>query len=162
MLWSKIFDETSEKTQWRKIQQVQPMQLCIFSGRQFEEAFENTLCAPSEDSFDDTKWRKSYLGKFITNHDNLKHQWNVINQWWCSTQMRNLNFCLYWLRFLEVGDPHYYGGDGVWIHVQQWLVEINVIQMLRCNKKAPHLAWVTLKKRWVTTSFKNKSSNIKW
>ena len=31
---------------------------------------ENTLCSPSEDSFDDTEWRKGALGKFIMKHAN--------------------------------------------------------------------------------------------
>ena len=54
-------------------------------------------------------------------------------------------------------DTHYYSGDGDG-DFQQRLEEINAIQMLRC-KKAPHLAGVTLKKRWVTTFFLIKSSN---
>ena len=34
--------ETYENTQWRKVKQMQPMRLCILSGKQFKEAFENT------------------------------------------------------------------------------------------------------------------------
>ena len=35
------FEETFDNIQWRKVQQMQPMWLCIFSGRQFEDSFEN-------------------------------------------------------------------------------------------------------------------------
>ena len=36
------FEETFENTQWRKVKQMQSMRLCIFSGKQFEATFENT------------------------------------------------------------------------------------------------------------------------
>ena len=35
------FEETFENTQWRKVKQMQPMWLYIFSGRQFEDTFES-------------------------------------------------------------------------------------------------------------------------
>ena len=35
------FEDTFENAQWREIKQMQPMRFCIFSGRQFEKTFEN-------------------------------------------------------------------------------------------------------------------------
>jgi hypothetical protein len=37
------FEETSEKAQWRKFKQMQPMRLCHFSSSQFEDTFENAV-----------------------------------------------------------------------------------------------------------------------
>ena len=37
----KQFEDTFENAHWRKVKQMQPMWLCLFSGRQFEETFEN-------------------------------------------------------------------------------------------------------------------------
>ena len=34
--------DTLETTQWRKVKQMQPVWICLFSSRQFEETFENT------------------------------------------------------------------------------------------------------------------------
>ena len=39
VLTGRRFEETFENTQCRKVKQMQPMQLCIFSCRQFEDAF---------------------------------------------------------------------------------------------------------------------------
>ena len=66
--------KTFENTQWRKVKQMQPVWLCIHSGRRFEEAFENTqwrkvkqmqpvwLCIfwgkQFEETFEETQWRK--------------------------------------------------------------------------------------------------------
>ena len=36
------FEDTFEKSKWRKVKQMQPMWLCLFTGRQFEDIFENT------------------------------------------------------------------------------------------------------------------------
>ena len=36
------FEETFEDPQWRKVKQMQPVWFCILSGRQFEDTFENT------------------------------------------------------------------------------------------------------------------------
>ena len=36
------FEETFESTSWRKAKQMQPMPLCIHSGRQFEDTYEST------------------------------------------------------------------------------------------------------------------------
>ena len=33
---------TFKNTYWRKVKQMQPMSLCLFSGEQFEDTFENT------------------------------------------------------------------------------------------------------------------------
>ena len=38
----KIVGDSFENAQWRKVKQMQPMWLCILSGRRFVEAFENT------------------------------------------------------------------------------------------------------------------------
>ena len=35
------FEDTFENTQWRKDKQMQPMRLCIHSGKRFEDTFEN-------------------------------------------------------------------------------------------------------------------------
>ena len=35
------FEDAFQNAQWRKAEQMQPLWLCILSGRQFEEAFEN-------------------------------------------------------------------------------------------------------------------------
>ena len=73
--WGQCRCSLGKQRQWRtKIKQMQPMQLCFFSGTQFEEAFENTqwrkvkqmqpmrLCfCPGrrfEDSFENAQWRK--------------------------------------------------------------------------------------------------------
>ena len=74
----KCFEETFDKTQWRKVKQVQPVWLCILSCKQFEGTFENAqwrkakqmqqvwLCLSSywqfEDSFENAQWRK--INKF--------------------------------------------------------------------------------------------------
>ena len=36
------FEDAFENTQWRKVKQMQPMWLCLFSARPFEETFEIT------------------------------------------------------------------------------------------------------------------------
>ena len=36
------FEETFDNSQWRKVKQMQQMRLCLFSGRRFEETFENS------------------------------------------------------------------------------------------------------------------------
>ena len=38
----KIVEDSFENVQWRKVKRMQPMWLCILSGRRFDEAFENT------------------------------------------------------------------------------------------------------------------------
>ena len=69
---------------------MQPMWLCILSEKPFEETFENTLCAPSEDSFDDTKWRKGALGRFIMKHANNEMQlMQIYPPLWAFTICRN-------------------------------------------------------------------------
>ena len=35
------FEDTFENTQWRKVRKMQPMWLCILPGRRFEDTFEN-------------------------------------------------------------------------------------------------------------------------
>ena len=35
------YEDKFENTQWRKVKQMQPMQLCLFSGSQFDETLEN-------------------------------------------------------------------------------------------------------------------------
>ena len=35
-----VFEGTCKETQWRKVKRMQPMQLCIISGKIFEETFE--------------------------------------------------------------------------------------------------------------------------
>ena len=47
----KIVGDSFENAQWRKVKQMQPMWLCILSGRRFVEAFENT------------QWRKDKSNK---------------------------------------------------------------------------------------------------
>ena len=42
ILLEKCFEVTFENTQWKKVEQMQPMRLCLFTGRQFESTFENT------------------------------------------------------------------------------------------------------------------------
>ena len=37
----KPFKATFENSQWRKVQQMQPMRLCLFSGKPFGDSFEN-------------------------------------------------------------------------------------------------------------------------
>ena len=44
ILSGRQFEDTFQNAQWRKVKQVQPMWLCIFSGRQFEDAFKNAQC----------------------------------------------------------------------------------------------------------------------
>ena len=41
IFWGRHFEETYENPQWRKVIQMQPMWLCIFWGRHFEETYEN-------------------------------------------------------------------------------------------------------------------------
>ena len=61
------FEDTFENTQWRKAKQMQPMRLCLFWGRRFEDTFENT------------QWRKvtknpMKLHKFLSNTLNIHIQ----------------------------------------------------------------------------------------
>ena len=69
------FEDTLENTQWRKAKQMQPMWLCVFSGRRFKETFEDAqwrkakqmqsmwLCLfsgkPFEYTFENAHWRKA-------------------------------------------------------------------------------------------------------
>ena len=71
---SRRFEETFENTEWRKTKQMQPVWLCLFSGRQIEETFENARrrkvtqmqsvwwCILSgrrlEETFENAEWRK--------------------------------------------------------------------------------------------------------
>ena len=41
---SQEFEDTFENTQWRKVKQMQHVWLSIYSGRQFENAFESSQC----------------------------------------------------------------------------------------------------------------------
>ena len=68
------FEETFENTHWRKTKQMQPVWLCLFSGRQIEETYENAqqrkvtqmqsvwLCIVSgrrlEETFENAQWRE--------------------------------------------------------------------------------------------------------
>ena len=36
-----LFEGTFQEKQWRKVKQMQPMQVCIISGKRFEGTFEN-------------------------------------------------------------------------------------------------------------------------
>ena len=70
-----ITSETSENTQRRKVQQMQPMWLCILWRRHLEDTLENTqwrkikqmqsvwlyilLCMQFDDTLKNTHWRKS-------------------------------------------------------------------------------------------------------
>ena len=74
MLWSKFFEDTYEKTQWKKVKQTQPMWLCLFSGRPFEDTFEHAQWRKVEqmqqvwfyvlsgrqfeETFENPQWRK--------------------------------------------------------------------------------------------------------
>ena len=40
--WFRQFEETFENAHWRKVKQMQPMWLCILIRKQFEDTFENT------------------------------------------------------------------------------------------------------------------------
>ena len=42
ILSGRPFEETFENAQWRKAKQMQPMWLCLFSGMRFDETSENT------------------------------------------------------------------------------------------------------------------------
>ena len=69
-----LFENTFDNAQWRKVEQMQPMRLCLFSGRWFDDSFENAqwrkaiqmqpmwLCIlsgrRSEETFENTQWRK--------------------------------------------------------------------------------------------------------
>ena len=68
------FEDTFEKSKWRKVKQMQPMWLCLFSGRRFEDTFQKAqrrkvkqmqpmwLCIfwsrPFEKTFYIAQWRK--------------------------------------------------------------------------------------------------------
>ena len=72
---SRRCEETFKNTQWRKAKQMQPVWLCLLSGRQIEETFENAqqrkvtqmqsvwLWILSgrrlEETFDNAQWRKT-------------------------------------------------------------------------------------------------------
>ena len=43
ILWDKQIDDTFENTQWGKVKQMQPVWLCNYLCKRFEETFENTL-----------------------------------------------------------------------------------------------------------------------
>ena len=74
LLLGKQFKETFKDPQWRKVKQMQPMQLCLLSGKWFEETFKDAqwwkvkqmqpmrLCLLSgkwfEETFKDAQWRK--------------------------------------------------------------------------------------------------------
>ena len=82
------FEETFGKAQWRKVQQMQPMWLCLFSEKQFEYTFENAqwrkakqmqpmwLCRfrgkQIEETFENALWRK------VWGHIVEKSQTNVM------------------------------------------------------------------------------------
>ena len=42
ILLEKCFEVTFEHTQWKKVEQMETLRLCLFTGRQFESTFENS------------------------------------------------------------------------------------------------------------------------
>ena len=85
-------EETFENAQWRKTQQMQPMRLCILSGKQFEETFENPQC---------DLLQRCYRLNSITWKDDDSNLYKIpsYHLWWCYHQKllweinRNLGFC---------------------------------------------------------------------
>ena len=94
LLYGRQFEETFEKTQWRKAEQMQHVWLCILSGSPFEDTFENTqwrkdkqmqpvwLCILSGSQFEmgcirkfipTVRWRLTLVSSI--------HPW----QWWENT-----------------------------------------------------------------------------
>ena len=115
ILSSKQFKDTSENTQWRKVQQMQSMWLCILAGMPFEDAFEKTqwrkiiqlqpmwLCIlygrPFEEAFENAQWgrvkkcnqcnyassRADYLRSHLVTHRGENHSNVECNQWHYTT-----------------------------------------------------------------------------
>ena len=102
---SRSVEDTFKNAQWRKVEQMQPMWLCIFPCRPFEETFENTqrwkvkqmqpmwLCIYSgrqfQDTFENAQWKQSnkckqcdfasFLGGNLRTHLKTHSQINVTN-----------------------------------------------------------------------------------
>ena len=69
------FEESLEKTHWRKIKQMQPVWFCILWCKQFEDAFENT------------QWRKNQTNATsVTLHPLMQAIWGSI---WKHTVEKN-------------------------------------------------------------------------
>ena len=70
ILSGRWFEETFENTQWRKVKQMQPMWLCLFSGRPFEDTFENAQWKKSNkcNQCDYSSSHTSHLRRHLTTH----------------------------------------------------------------------------------------------
>ena len=134
---SRQFEDTFENAQWRKVKQMQPMWLCIFSGRKFEATLENTQWRKVKQMH--PMWLCILLGRlfrrYIWKHTVEKSQTNV----W------EVTFCWH-LYFVAM--------------VQESVVQKHQIFHTKCAKVAPNLCMLVGKKKHETKS--KKITRIVW